>query len=100
MVPSPSVSSIHLFERPEISSALFGWTSSGRPKRVRPEIPKEKLFPIGDSDLSSRLLYVMSAVVLSPRPAEENGVHLNREFPLATFVRWPIPAPTSSPSYW
>jgi len=54
--PSPSTNVMNLFDRPAMVSALFGWTSSGLPNRIRLETDSEKLVPTGDSDFCSRLL--------------------------------------------
>jgi hypothetical protein len=56
VVPSPSVNSMYLLDRPAMVSALLGWTSSGSPNLLSDEIESEKLFPTGDSERSSRLL--------------------------------------------
>src|SRR5215471_8447421 len=54
--PVASTRLMNLFERPATLSALLGWTSSGSPKRVSPEMESDQLLPAGESECSSRLL--------------------------------------------
>jgi hypothetical protein len=55
-VPSPSVIPISLFDIPAIVSALFGWTSSGVPNRVRLEMASDQLLPTGECERFSKPL--------------------------------------------